>query len=81
MNLPQSAVEFVDAACHAVKPQGGIIHFYSFTTASVSLEDTRSMLGEAVKKNGRKVAEFLFCRSVRETAPHEHQVVLDARIR
>jgi tRNA (guanine37-N1)-methyltransferase len=81
MNLPENAVEFVDAACHAVKPQGGIVHFYSFTTASVSSEDTRSMLGEAVEKNGRKVAEFLFCRSVRETAPHEHQVVLDARIR
>ena len=81
MNLPESAVEFVDVACHAINPQGGIVHFYSFTTASVSLEDTRSMLGEAVEKSGRRAVEFLFCRSVRETAPHEHQVVLDARIR
>jgi tRNA (guanine37-N1)-methyltransferase len=81
MNLPESTIEFVDAACHALKPQGGIVHFYSFTTASVSLEDTQNMFAEAVKKSGRKVTEFLFCRSVRETAPHENQVVLDARVR
>lgn len=81
MNLPESAIEFVDAACRAFKPQGGIVHYYSFTTASVSLEDAQNMFAKAVKKSGRKVAEFLFCRHVRETAPHEHQVVLDARIR
>ena len=81
MNLPETAIEFVDSACRAVKPQGGIVHYYSFTTASISLEDTQKMFAEAVEKNGRKVAEFLFCRHVRETAPHEHQVVLDARIR
>jgi tRNA (guanine37-N1)-methyltransferase len=81
MNLPESAIGFVDAACHALKPQGGIVHFYSFTTASVSSRDTQNMFAEAVKKSGRKVAEFLFCRSVRETAPHENQVVLDVRVR
>ena len=81
MNLPETAIEFVDSACRAVKPQGGIVHYYSFTTASVSLEDTQQMFTEVVEKNGRRVSEFLFCRSVRETAPHEHQVVLDARIR
>jgi len=81
MNLPESAIEFVGAACHALKPQGGIVHFYSFTTASVSLEDTQNMFEEAVKKSGRKVTEFLFSRSVRETAPHENQVVLDVRVR
>jgi tRNA (guanine37-N1)-methyltransferase len=81
MNLPESAIEFVDVACHALKPQGGIVHCYSFTSASVSLEDTKDMFAEAAKKSGRKVVEFLFCRSVRETAPHENQVVLDARVR
>ena len=81
MNLPESAIAFVDTACRVIKPQGGIVHFYSFTTASISIEDIKNMLAEAVKKNGREVTEFLFCRSVRETAPHENQVVLDARVR
>jgi tRNA (guanine37-N1)-methyltransferase len=80
MNLPETAIEFVDAACRALKPQGGIVHFYSFTTASFSLEHTQDVFAEAVERNRRKVDEFLFCRSVRETAPHEHQVVLDVRI-
>jgi len=80
MNLPETAIEFVDAGCRALKPEGGILHFYSFTTASHSLENIKNVFVEAVEKNGRKVDQFLYCRSVRETAPHEHQVVLDARI-
>jgi tRNA (guanine37-N1)-methyltransferase len=30
MNLPETAIEFVDAACNAIKPEGGIVHFYGF---------------------------------------------------
>ena len=30
MNLPETAIEFVDAACEAIKPQGGTINFYAF---------------------------------------------------
>lgn len=79
MNLPEKAMDFVDAACEAIKPEGGTIHFYSFVNASDSLEKMK-LRGE-VEKFGRKVEEILFSRFVRETAPYEWQAVLDAYIR
>jgi tRNA (guanine37-N1)-methyltransferase len=81
MNLPEKAIEFVDAACRALKPQGGMIHFYSFVSASNTLEATELRLTEAVQETGRKVAEVPFSRMVRETASYEWQAVIDAKIR
>jgi tRNA G37 N-methylase Trm5 len=81
MNLPEKAIEFVDAACRALKPEGGTIHFYSFVSAPNALEATKLRLAEAVEKTGRKVTEVPFSRMVRETAPYEWQAVLDANIR
>lgn len=81
MNLPEKAIEFVDAACRALKPEGGMIHFYSFVSASNPLEATKLRLTKAVQETGRKVADVPFSRIVRETAPHEWQAVIDAKIR
>lgn len=80
MNLPEKAIEFVDAACEAIKPTGGIVHFYSFVDASKTLEDVKLRFVDAVEKSGRSVEKILFSRFVRATAPYEWQVVLDARI-
>jgi tRNA (guanine37-N1)-methyltransferase len=80
MNLPERAIEFVDAACRAIKPEGGMIHFYSFVSTSSPLVATKLLLAETVEKAGRKVAEVPFSRMVRETAPYEWQAVLDAKI-
>lgn len=79
MNLPEKAIEFVDAACKALKPKGGAIHFYSFTSAE-SLENVRLRFAEAVEDCGRRLNSVSFSRSVRATAPHEWQVVLDTEI-
>jgi len=81
MNLPEKAMEFVDAACNALKPTGGIVHFYSFVTVDDSLENIMLRFKEAVEKNGRKAEKILLSRNVRETAPYEWQTVLDAEIR
>jgi tRNA (guanine37-N1)-methyltransferase len=81
MNLPEKAIEFVDVACRALKPEGGIIHFYSFVSASNPLEATKIRLAGVVEKTGRKVAEVPFSRMVRETAPYKWQVVLDVNVR
>jgi tRNA (guanine37-N1)-methyltransferase len=80
MNLPEKALEFVDAACKAVKPAGGIVHFYGFVRLPDSLENMKLRFSENVEKAGRKVDTFLFAKTIRETAPYEWQVVLDARI-
>ena len=80
MNLPETAIDFVDAACNAIKPEGGIVHFYGFVRAPDTIENLKQRFIELVEKNGRKVEAFLYAKSIRETAPFESQVVLDAKI-
>ncbi len=80
MNLPEKAIEFVDAACQAVKPAGGIIHFYGFIRLPDSIENMQLRFSEAVNNAGREVAKFFSAKTIRETAPYESQVVLDAKI-
>jgi len=80
MNLPETALEFVDAACEALKPEGGIMHYYGFVKASNPLEAAKVRLTEAVSKNNRKVKKTLLAKTVREVAPYTWQVVVDAEI-
>ncbi len=80
MNLPEKAIEFVGAACKAIKPAGGIVHFYGFVRAPQSLEDLKTRLIEETEKYGRKVKGIFFSRFVRATAPYEWQTVLDTEI-
>ena len=80
MNLPEKAIEFVDVACKAIKPSGGIIHFYTFISGSDSLENVKLQFVERVENCGREVEAILFSRLVRATAPYEWQAVLDAKI-
>jgi tRNA (guanine37-N1)-methyltransferase len=80
MNLPESTVDFVDAACEALKSTGGIVHFYSFVDSIDSLEDVQRRFARKVEEYGRKVEVVLFSRFVRGTAPYEWQIVLDAKI-
>jgi tRNA (guanine37-N1)-methyltransferase len=81
MNLPETAIDFVDAACNAIKPVGGVVHFYGFVRMPDTIENLKQRFTEAVELNGRKVESFLYSRSIRETAPFESQIVLDAEIR
>jgi tRNA (guanine37-N1)-methyltransferase len=80
MNLPEKAIEFVDAACQTLKPVGGTIHHYVFIRQPDSIEDMKQRFVDTVEKTGRKVDAFLFAKAIRETAPYECQVVLDAKI-
>jgi tRNA (guanine37-N1)-methyltransferase len=80
MNLPEKAIEFVDAACKALKPSGGTVNYYVFIRRPDRLEDAQQRFSEAVEKAGRKVDVYLSAKPVRETAPYEWQIVLDAKI-
>ena len=80
MNLPETAIDFVDAACNAIKPQGGVVHFYGFVRAPDTIEKLKQRFSDLVEKNGRKVESFLYAKSIRETAPFESQIALDAKI-
>lgn len=81
MNLPEKAMEFVDAGCQVLKPEGGVMHFYSFINASDSIDDLKQQFAEAVEKQGRKISGIPSSRLIRETAPFEWQIVLDVAIR
>jgi tRNA (guanine37-N1)-methyltransferase len=80
MNLPEKALEFVDTDCKAIKPAGGMVHYYAFIRLPDSLENVQLRFSEAVEKTGRKVDAFLSAKTIRETAPYEWQVVLDVAI-
>jgi tRNA (guanine37-N1)-methyltransferase len=80
MNLPETAKEFVDVACEALKADGGIIHYYDFTKVSDPLETAKVRLTEAVNRNNRKVKKTLLAKPVRAVAPYTWQVVVDAEI-
>ena len=81
MNLPERAIEFVDAACEALKSTGGIMHFYSFAEASESVKNLKRRFIAAVEESGRKVKKIPVSRRVRATAPYMWQFVLDVEIR
>lgn len=80
MNLPETAIDFVDAACNAIKPQGGTVHFYGFVRSPDTIDKLQARFSELVTKYGRNVKAFLYSKSIRETAPYECQVVLDSKV-
>jgi tRNA (guanine37-N1)-methyltransferase len=80
MNLPEKAIGFVDVACEAIKPKGGIMHYYEFTNVPDPVKTARVRLVEAVERENRKVNRVLASRIVRATAPFMWQVVVDARV-
>jgi len=79
MNLPEQSLGFVGSACMALKPIGGIVHYYSFAVGPDPLGKAREDLEQAVLKAGRKIS-FLNARPVKSTAPYEWQVAIDAKI-
>ena len=81
MNLPETASKFIDVACKAVKPSGGMVHFYGFIRLPDNLEEMKKRFSQVVEKAGRKVVKFHHSKTVRATAPYEWQAVLDAEIR
>ena len=80
MNLPETAIEYVDVACKTLKTKGGIIHYYSFVNASDQLETAKVRLTKEVNKNQRQIKKIQLAKTVREVAPYTWQVVIDAEI-
>ncbi|MBS7614621.1 class I SAM-dependent methyltransferase family protein [Candidatus Bathyarchaeota archaeon] len=81
MNLPETAVEYVDVACESLKSEGGVLHYYEFTKGSDALSSAEKHLLEALEGAGRSVHKFSAARIVREVAPFRYQVVIDAVVR
>jgi tRNA (guanine37-N1)-methyltransferase len=80
MNLPKTAVKYVDIACDALKAKGGTMHYYEFTKGFKPLETAVFRLNEAVNRSNRQIKKTLLAKTVREIAPYTWQVVVDAEI-
>ncbi len=80
MNLPERAIEYVDVACEAIKPIGGIMHYYEFNNSPKPQEASKIRLIEVVREANRSVGTILSTRTVRATAPYTWQVAVDAEI-
>jgi tRNA (guanine37-N1)-methyltransferase len=81
MNLPEKAIEYVDVACKALKPEGGIMHYYQFVDTPEPLDTARNRFAEAVKHSNRRLLRISETRIVRGIAPFKFQVVVDAEIK
>lgn len=77
MPLPELGRDFFKVALKALKPEGGIIHFYDYGEEPFPFE---SPLKFAQKSASSKKVELLEGRKVRSYAPNLYHVVLDLHI-
>lgn len=81
MNLPEKAGEYIDVACAAIKPSGGILHYYEFAEGSSAIEKGRMRAIGAINDAGRSVEKILSERIVKEIAPFKWHIAIDIKIR
>ncbi|MGQ4834416.1 MAG: class I SAM-dependent methyltransferase [Candidatus Asgardarchaeia archaeon] len=78
MNLPHSADSFIEDAFKALGPSG-IIHFYTVLKGDViDFSNKINFLESVAKQFNYKLIKIIEKRKVKEIAPHEYQVVIDA---
>ncbi|MCX6802670.1 MAG: class I SAM-dependent methyltransferase family protein [Candidatus Diapherotrites archaeon] len=77
MPLPRGGENFLDVAFMALKPKGGVIHFYQFVEKSDIFGPPLEALKAAAKKAGRKI-RIKNKKIVRSFSPSRVQVVVDA---
>jgi len=79
MPLPELAHEFFDVALLALKPEGGVVHFYDFGKEPELFRPSLEFTRAAAAAKGRKV-ELLESRAIRSYATRVYHVVLDLKI-
>lgn len=82
MPLPQKALEYLLYAVLALKPSGGMIHYFDFEYAEKkeeAIEKVKLKAAERLESLG-VVFDVCFSRVVRSTGPHWYQVVLDIKV-
>jgi len=80
MNLPSQSLKFIDAACLALKPEGGIIHSYQFQADPDPLKKAEEALRVNIELNSRRIQKIREARLVKSVAPHEWHVAVDAEV-
>ncbi|MCX9084549.1 MAG: class I SAM-dependent methyltransferase family protein [Candidatus Methanoperedens sp.] len=78
MNLPHSAIEFIDAALGIIN-NGGIIHFYAISHEDDLFEGIFKVIEEHAARTGFRVIS-LDKRIVRPYAPYQYNVCIEFRV-
>lgn len=79
MNHPSGASDFIPEACYLLK-RGGIMHYYDFMGGADPEGAVIEKLQGLVKLHGRNASEIGTVRRVRDSAPYEYQLVVDATV-
>ena len=79
MPLPELAREFFDVALLALKPEGGVVHFYDFGKEPEIFNPSLEFARSAALLKGRKV-ELLGSRAIRSYATRVYHIVLDLKM-
>ncbi len=79
MNHPSGAFEFVSDACRILKAHG-VMHYYDFVESDNPEEAITNRLTQLVEAAGHSVVTVKLVRRVRDSAPYEFQMVVDAVI-
>ena len=76
MPLPKGGESFLKEAIMALKPSGGIIHFYRFVDRETGAEQPLKEIKEAAKSLGMKT-KILRNKKVRSFSASKEQIVID----
>jgi tRNA (guanine37-N1)-methyltransferase len=79
MNHPSGAIDFIPTACRILK-SGGVLHYYGFVGGDNPEGTITSKLTQVIEDAGRSVKTVSIVRRVRDSAPYEFQMVIDATI-
>jgi tRNA (guanine37-N1)-methyltransferase len=78
MNLPSEAMNYLPAASQILRDEGGIIHFYSFSSREEKIDKVLNSFRSKVEAQNRRVESVRFCKVIKEVAPNRVQVAIDA---
>lgn len=79
MPLPKGGETFLEAAINYIKPSGGIVHYYQFTSKENPYKVPTEQIRKACSKLGRKF-RVVEKRKVRDYAPDIIQIVMDFKV-
>ncbi|MBD3338009.1 MAG: methyltransferase [Candidatus Lokiarchaeota archaeon] len=80
MNLPESSIHYLRVACHLLKNQGGIIHFYQFSEKPNPIQRAIESLKFELKKNDWRIVDILSSKKVKSYSPKSELVALDVYV-
>ncbi len=80
MNHPSQAKLFVDTAAQALRPTGGIVHYYTFAEGTEAEHFAVGELEDNLERVDWNIEQTLLVKKVRGISPLAWQVVVDAEV-